>query len=102
MFSIIFVMSDIKRVDISALNFSFLTIKNGYSTANNDVIRHIRNSFAHGYYTYQNDNIIIKDYNKGVETFSAECSITDFINFSLSENILNKMYDTKNNVSLKK
>ena len=102
LFSIIFVMSDIKRIDISALDFSFLTVKTGYSTDNNNIIRHIRNCFAHGYYTYQNDIIIINDYNNGVETFSAECSITDFINFSLSEGVLSKMYDTKNNVSFKK
>ena len=102
LFSIIFVMSDLKKIDLSSINLNFLNIDNNFSKSNDNVIRHIRNSFAHGYYVYQEDNIIIEDYNKGVKTFSASCSVSDLIDFSLSQNILGKMYDTQNNVGLKK
>lgn len=94
LFSVVFVMSDLRKIDLSSLDFNFMTISNEYSKTNDNIIRHLRNSFAHGYFTYQGENIIIEDYNnKQIRTFSASCSINDFMNFSLSQNVLGKIYN---------
>ena len=103
LFSVIFVMSDLSQIDLLSLDFNFMTISNEYSKSNDNIIRHIRNSFAHGYFVYQGDNIIIEDYNTNkAKTFSAVCSINDFMNFSLSENILYKIYNIPHNPSIRK
>lgn len=94
--SFIYVMSDLKKLDLETLDFSFLNIKKEYSKLNTDIVRHIRNCFAHGYHEYKDDNIIIRDYRDGVETFCALSSITDFIDFTLNQNILYKLYNIQN------
>jgi hypothetical protein len=101
--SVIYVLSDLKQIDISSLDFNFMAVNSAYSKQNDNIMRHLRNSFAHGYFTYQGDNIIIEDYNnKQIQTFSAVCSIDDFLNFTLSENVLGKMYDVNYPSGLKK
>ena len=103
LFSMIFVMSDLSQLDLSSISFSFLTIGDEYSSDSNNVIRHIRNSFAHGYFTYSGNNIIIEDYNnRQTKTFFATTSINDFINFALSQNILGKLYDVQYASSIKR
>ena len=65
-----------------------------YINSNQNTIKHLRNSFAHGYYFFKDDTIFIYDYDqKQKQTFAANCKIDDLINFVLSNEVLAQIYN---------
>lgn len=65
-----------------------------YINSNDNIIKHLRNSFAHGYYYFKDDTIHIYDYdNKQKQTYYATCSIEDLLNFVLSNEVLGQLYN---------
>ena len=65
-----------------------------YINSNENIIKHIRNSFAHGYYYFKDDIIYIYDYdNKQKQTYCASCKIVELLNFVLSNEVLGTIYN---------
>lgn len=65
-----------------------------YINSNDNIIKHLRNSFAHGYYYFKDDTIHIYDYdNKQKQTYYATCNIEDLLNFVLSNEVLGHLYN---------
>ncbi len=81
--------------------------KSAVSFDNSSIIKHIRNSFAHGSYTIQipedkmdlkSFNIVIKDYEIKTNkiTFSGTISLYDLLTNVLKPEIINKLFDLDN------
>jgi len=67
-----------------------------YINSNENIIKHIRNSFAHGYYYFKEDKIYIFDYDsKQKQTYYASCNIVELLNFVLSDDVLGTLYCLK-------
>lgn len=67
-----------------------------YINSNENIIKHLRNSFAHGYYYFKDNTIHIYDYdNKQKQTYYATCNIEDLLNFVLSNEVLGHLYNTE-------
>lgn len=65
-----------------------------YINSNQNTIKHLRNSFAHGYYYFEGETIYIFDYDqKQKQTFSANTKTIDLINFILSNEVLAQIYN---------
>ena len=79
--------------------YELKNIKEGFTDSQN-LLRHIRNAFCHGYYVFNNNIIKLEDY--GVDkdgnkekTFEATISIIDLLDIALDMNVLEQLYGDK-------
>lgn len=61
----------------------------------NFILRHLRNSLAHGNIRFEDDIMHIEDYDGNIKTFDANISVIDLLNILLDKKLISKIFDVE-------